>query len=473
MAFAQNIQVPLKFGADFECMDLPEAHSAEFAAWQGLTRFALLELPPDELEQISEGQHFYFRSRTAGEQEDSGCLCTGKATYDIEFHENTNSLLLALPTGLDAEGKQLEGEKPLCTIFAQCRGTLVLKPTPPDLQRVKDLICPHEFGAETEGDPVTTNQLKYEVAASAGELQRILEDGSFVENSNEWFWLPNSMEREIMDTTFSVVQAFGWNARQIDPDLLLNEVRKTLGESGAKLLPSLPVFKKILRGVILSKEALAKEAAAKADLSKGDNKENHGVTQTQEGKGSAIPAEAAQDDAGPETWALDLSKAAFFSALQILRKEPREVRISYGLEAPVPRSLPGSTKRPRLAAIGMDSPLRVEEFVKIYQQESGDEEATAESLEKLLKNQAYIDLLEGTVNPIDMVALPMEPRLRLKRLFELLSHWKPDVLEALMQPAMGTAKVAPWLMKTTRTVFVEIEKGSEVRLLVKKFASLS
>jgi len=172
--------------------------------------------------------------------------------------------------------------------------------------------------------------------------------------------------------------------------------------------------------------------------------------------------------------ALDGAKVRRFRALQLLREPPSQLRDRLQLPAPPPRA-----KRARLGTGGAggggrDGPaLQLEELAAAYREVTGAE-ASAEEVLAIMGDGAYVDEWEGTVHAIDPRMLPQDPIERLKRLFELQSHWRPERIAALIAPALGKGmKPEPWLLKFSRTVHVEIEKGSEEqRMIVKKFAGI-
>uniref|UniRef100_A0A7S2HQB6 Uncharacterized protein n=1 Tax=Alexandrium andersonii TaxID=327968 RepID=A0A7S2HQB6_9DINO len=142
--------------------------------------------------------------------------------------------------------------------------------------------------------------------------------------------------------------------------------------------------------------------------------------------------------------------------------------------------LPGQPPRPKRARVGSavggqgrDGPaLRSEELAEAFRQATGSE-ATTEEVLALVADSAYVDELEGTVHALDARTLPQDPMERLKRLFELQTHWQPERLAAFLAPTLGAGlKVDPWLMKFTRVVHVEVEQGKEQRMLIKKFAGI-
>ena len=101
-----------------------------------------------------------------------------------------------------------------------------------------------------------------------------------------------------------------------------------------------------------------------------------------------------------------------------------------------------------------------------------DTALTSVKVEEILGERAYVDVFDDTIHPMDASSLPQDPKLRLRRLFELQTHWRPERLSALMKPALPGLKVDKWLMGLTRAAFIEVEKGVETRTLVKKFAGL-
>jgi len=165
--------------------------------------------------------------------------------------------------------------------------------------------------------------------------------------------------------------------------------------------------------------------------------------------------------------ALDAEKIKLFHATQLLRDSPGRLRERFDLPLQASRS-----KRPRLSAGGAaGAPLSIEEFSAAHSALTGIE-TTIEELCKIVGDRMYIDEMEGAVHTMDITTLPQEPRERLKRLFELSSHWNQARLASLMSPTVLNAKIDVWLLKYCRVVYVEFEKGKEVKLLTKKFAGL-
>merc|ERR1712151_391287 len=118
-------------------------------------------------------------------------------------------------------------------------------------------------------------------------------------------------------------------------------------------------------------------------------------------------------------------------------------------------------KRARVGVVpgagGRDTaPLSVAEFLEVYQEVIGADEVNEEEMLKTLGESVVIDEMERTIHFLDVSSLPMNPHEKLKRLFELQTHWKPEVIGALVGPALKGQKVEPWLMKWTRAVFVVI-----------------
>jgi len=423
------------------------------------TRWCLLELPKDQLEALEAGQRFYIQEFSGAEAPGDGyaALCTANATFGVEFLENSNTILLgkvATPESAstaDGEGSTEKTEKTdgRCTIFAQCRGQLIVKPEKVDVNKVRELLAPSALGQVTGGKSAElfdTAALKYEVAAGASELITVLKEGPYVEVDGKWRLLPERLENEILDCAVTVITAMGWKPEAVDGKSLLEEVQTNV-RGGEASVPNLLVLEKALRSII----------AKPGDKNVQPDKEAK--------EKSAIESQPAPL---PGVLAVDKQKMNLFRALQILREPAAKVRDRFGLPPPEPKK--SANKRPRLAqgAAVAAGALQVDEFAAAYR-ELTDTEATSEEVLKVLGNQAYVDEFEGTIHVMDVTALPRDAVARLKRLFELQSHWRPERLAALIAPALAGVKVDPWLLKNARQVFVELEPGVESRMLTKKF----
>ncbi|CAJ1407619.1 unnamed protein product [Effrenium voratum] len=148
-----------------------------------------------------------------------------------------------------AEGGRLaegSGESCTCTVFAQCRGQLILKPEKPDASKVRELLRPSALG-QVLGTPTFYDFLTLQkaVASSSKELVELLRDGPYVEVDGKWRLLPEKLQRQILDTALTIVTAQGWDLKDVDGDALLQEVRQAL-DNGEDSLPSLAVLRKVL-----------------------------------------------------------------------------------------------------------------------------------------------------------------------------------------------------------------------------------
>lgn len=461
--------------------------------------YCLLEVEDEAMAELQEGKSLYFKEGDNG----SAVLCTSKKAYTIEFHENSNSLFLArledtFEKGklahenlevMDASGsgkhgheKEVVGDdnnsckdtdkKPMVkdaadhvkhsdgnqkdtkrySIFAAGLGRIVTKVIPPDTSKLKKMLEPHSLGEinfENNQEPPTTAQLEYNVAASSKEIQEFLEAGPCVQDGGAWRWLPKSFEREILEVTLDSITAKGWSFANIDPLDLLKVVQGNLGPDGEQQLPSVDILVKVLSSLA----APAAEPIPTDSLAKPQT-----------------PA------AKTEQKAMDLMKISLdstlvrrFRAEMLLSNAAAKVRARFS--PPVPPPL----KRARLGggSIGSlrEAPLRIEEFMYAWRESLGigAEDVKDSDLAQLYGVIAYENLVDGTVHSMDGKSLSLKPLERLKALFNLTSHWKPDILEALMRPTLPNQKPEAWLMKYTRTVHLELEEGKETRVHVKKF----
>jgi len=493
MELKEGHPVSMKFAEHFVCTD---QSVQDLALPKPETRFCLLELPKECLATVEAGTTWRFQEQSSTDG-DTGCaaLCTDTATFSVEFLETTNSLFLGAVEARQASGDGAaegsgaaapEGNAPpasqgaegaaslsaTCTIFAQCRGQLVLTPANFDAQRVRELLAPSALGQQHRGgdsfveDPLprlAMETLEYEVAASPAELRAFLASGPYVQHEGHWRLLPEALEREIIDAALTIITARGWDLQAVDGEDLLQEVQAQLGDAGEASVPSLAVLRKALRGVIA--EPAAAEPAA-AEPAAAATPSSNGETAPSAAEAKAASGQAVADAA---TISLDKAKVSQARALQLLREAPAKVRQRFQLPAPPPRA-----KRPRLGGAARDGPpLHMEEFVAAFKELTGVEETSAEELLKLMGNNVHTDDLEGTVHPLEYASLPQEPKERLKRLFELQTHWRPEAMAALVLPSLEKGvKVDPWLMKWTRTVHVEPEPGKELRMLTKKFSAM-
>eukprot|EP00446_Apocalathium_sp_SHHI-4_P023207 CAMPEP_0177260520 /NCGR_PEP_ID=MMETSP0367-20130122/59305_1 /TAXON_ID=447022 ORGANISM="Scrippsiella hangoei-like, Strain SHHI-4" /NCGR_SAMPLE_ID=MMETSP0367 /ASSEMBLY_ACC=CAM_ASM_000362 /LENGTH=551 /DNA_ID=CAMNT_0018715049 /DNA_START=92 /DNA_END=1747 /DNA_ORIENTATION=+ len=477
--------------------------------------------------------YFQSHEGGAGLDDGGAALCTDTETFSIEFLENSNSLFLAqvfegppasegTPApevveggvgekaentkdtkpeaadgscgGAQAEGSggsekvsvagqaEAAGEKTLsmrCEVFGQVRGQMITKPMPFNKKRVYDLLSPQALGIDLKDLPVvTTDVLDYEVAASAAELRALLNEGPYVELEGAWRMLPPSLMRHIMDTAVNVVAAKGWDHQDLDEEALLKEVQQHLGVA---TVPTLAVLKKVLKSVEpdpqvaapaaaeTEKDSTAAGASETAKDSSTDPKSDTAVDSAE--KGTAGDAAVASRPAVEGHLNLDKAKMLRFQALQLLQMPPQQVRERFGMPTPVPQP-----KRPRHGPGGASgsggTTLLMEEFGTAFQEITGAaEKPTPEDLWKVLGDQAYLDEFEGSLHSLDPSTLPLDPNARLTRLFALQSHWNQGRLESFVAPVLGKGvKVATWVLKQTRAVFVELVVGKEERFLIKKFA---
>mmetsp|Transcript_155488 Transcript_155488/g.270455 ORF Transcript_155488/g.270455 Transcript_155488/m.270455 type:complete len:516 (+) Transcript_155488:51-1598(+) len=514
MVIPDKLPVTCNFATEFEPMDETDAAVAEGAPKKD-NHWCLVEMSKDDVAALEAGKTFHFKEHSMG-RGGAIALCTQDKTWSMEFLENSNPMYLGSVTGLPSvkgaeenkenkaeENKENKAEEkkedkaeekatgegpaaaacePVCTLFAQCRGNIFLKPWTGDAQRVRDLLTPRS--GDSLPSRVTSSDLAYKVAASQKELKKILEDGPFIECDGAWQLLPAALERELIDTALCIITSHGMDEADVDGELLLREMQQHYGEEGRTTVPSLKFLENAMRSLAMGAPAPAAKAPA-IEKGKDAKDKDSGATQKEKGadeKGKEEKTEGKDSEGSaatpalapprPGRLALDADKIRLFHGTQILRQPPAEVRRRYDLPPPMPRA-----KRLRIGAAtgggggGRDPPLQIEEFCVAYKAVSG-KETSVEELENLLGDRMYVDELEGAVHALDIATLPPEPRERLKRLFELSSHWKPDRILALMRPAVKAVKVELWLPKYTRQVFVEMDKGTEQRMITKKFAGL-
>jgi len=486
MAIVVNEDVPTLFGDNFVTVDEADSASADFQAPKKENRWALIELSKEQLEALEAGQGFHIKAHTMGGGSNAA-LSTGEQTFGLEFLENSNPMYLAsvAESAPSEPGKEAaENQDPnsaggdaakgpaalskQCTIFAQCRGHILLKPSFPDVQSVRDHLAPHSVdGTAREGasapssEPMTTSFLQYQVAASPKELKTILDEGPYVQRDGVWSWLPAAFEREVTDVVLNLISLKNWDLACVDVEALLRAVQEHFGEDGSRYVSSKDVLLNALRSVAFAPvpEKPADGAAAKpADAAAVKPAD----------AAAAKPADVPMLEEGK--FALDPDKIKVFQATQLLRESPERLRERFDLPAPV------KAKRPKLATAGSSAPggkmaLQVAEFCAAFSALTG-KETTIDELCKIVGDGMYIDELDGAVHVLDVTTLPQDPRERLKRLFELSSHWKPDRIASLMLPTVKGQKIMDWLMKCTRTVYLEVEKDKEVRMFTKKFAGL-
>lgn len=482
----------------------------------GNRSFCLLELEEEVINELQAGEPLYFKAGA----DNSAVLCNSSKAYTVEFHENSNSLFLAqLVDGevedvLDSSKAADENKETVSTdskhvnetkqtastdikpvdekketpgtnskpadekqetasakkehynIFAACLGNIAIKVIPPDTAKLKKMLEPHSLGEihfEGAEEPPTTADLEYNVAASYKEIQEFLEAGPCVQDGQAWRWLPKEFEREILEVALDSLTAKGWSFSRVDPLELLKVVQDNLGPNGEAQVPSADVLVKVLRSLT-------------APPGKADDKTDASASATAvepDANGTAPEPESAVKEVGDEDKtkiSLDPSLVRRFRAEMLLNDPAAKVRAKFSPPAPPP------LKRARLAGGGSigamrDAPLRAEEFMHAWRESLGidAEEVKDSDLTKLYGVIAYENLLEGTVHSMDGKNLPLKPLERLKVLFQLTPHWKPDVLEDLLRPALPNQKVDVWLNKYTRTVHLELEEGKETRVHVKKF----
>lgn len=370
-----------------------------------------------------------------------------------------------------------------CQLFAHVRGQIFLKDANGDTSRIHELVSKNKLELESavprappsKDSGMSTASLQYSVAASAAEIKAFLDQGPYAEQAGVWKLLSPGYERQLIDISLSLITANGWDKKAVDGNALLQAVQDHLGDSGKELVPSLDLLKKILRNLCAIPQNAQKEAAKDAKDAQ------IAATQTDaaaEGKTSEQVAAktAAMETEVPiseDTISLDVERVHKFQVLQLLHDPPAQVRDRFEFPVPGPRP-----KRSRLvyaapAATGKDQPLLLSELVSAVREVSGNDDAvTAEKVLATLGNTVRHDEMQGTVHVLDVNALPMDARERLKALFELQSHWQMDTIVQLVRPVLGSVKADVWVLKNTRQAFVEITPGKEERMLVKKFGGV-
>jgi hypothetical protein len=487
MPLQEKTPVNTIFAESFMNMDEADATGGSFEAPKKENRWCLMEVTKDQLAALEAGTRFHIKEHSSKH----GGVCRAALsmedkTFALEFLENSNPMYLgnvhAVPGKQDAnaenkaelankDGSEAKGKDTLqCSIFAQCRGNLFLKPSAGDSQRVRDVLMSQPIEAAADGGrgaAITTSQLQYQVAASPKELQQILEKGPYVECAGGWCWTPAAFEREVIDASLNLIAVNGWDKAAVPVKDLFREVQRHFGEDH---VPSEEVLRSVFRGLVKSAPPVAAEKPAE------DKKAADSEKVSAESVEKAAPT-ADSENAGlhkADELCLDPEKVNVFLATQLLRESPARIRERFDLSELV---IPPRPKRPRLgnapaAAGGREASLQVEEFVAAFRALTGSE-TTIEDLHKILGDSMYIDEMDGAVRPLDISVLPSEPRERLRRLFELSSHWKPERLSLLMAPSVNGVKVDAWLLKCTRVVYIEFEKGKEIRMMTKKFGGLS
>jgi hypothetical protein len=492
MALEEKKPCPTYFDTTFLNVDEDDAATVGLEAPKKENRWCLIEVSKETLASLEAGESFHIKEHGAG-QAACAALCTPDKTFALEFLENSNPMYLANVACVEmvkdskvevasaevidkenvcnaADGGGTSDASPeavakdetpqkmdRCTIFAQVRGNIFLKSFSADSQRVRDLLMPYPIentGSEPGAgrSPFTFSSLQFQVAASPKELQSILEKGPYIERDGAWYWMPAAFEREVTDAALNLISINSLDVKSLDVELLYRQVQEHFGEEYAL---SSEILSNLLRP--FAQDAPAKIEDAAAPVAECADKEVSKMGQI--GKTGTL--------------ALDPEKIKIFHGTQLLRQSPARIRQRFDLAEP-----PARSKRPRIggvaagpASAGREASLHVQEFCSAFSALAGSETAI-EDISKLLGDRMYIDEAEEAVHPLDAATLPLEPRERLKRLFDLSSHWRPERLSPLMAPAVHGIKVDAWLLKFVKIVYIEFEKDKEVRMMTKKFAAL-
>lgn len=422
------------------------------------SNWVLIELPKNEIEALQAGESFQICERSEGAGSKAAALSTKNGTYQLEFLENSNSLLV----GTVSEMKVGLHQAPLkrCTVISQCCGHMVLKPATADSRKVQEVLSLHILGQASEPCPI--EKLRSCVAASPTQLLEILAAGPYVEHAGGWWLLPRKIQREIVDTAIMVVTANGWNAEAIDTARLLAEVQQHLGESGEAWLPSVAVLKKVLKRIEAEESAEAPPVASTV-VDKPTQTTLPDLAETLLDSMEPTLLEVGTSSAAPSGPVLRLDSAKM-NQCRVLRlvENPEKAREEFHLPEP-------PAKRRRMVLSGSGIPLTVAEFTSIFKELTGAAEMQPDDVMKVLLGHARVDDQESTIHPLDWSSLPQEPTERLRRLFREQTHWESPQLESFMVPVLGTAaKAQQWLLKHTRAAYLDID-GQERRLLTKKF----
>jgi len=480
------------------------------------TRFVMIELPKEELEELQKGTKFRFQTHSSG----ATAFCTATKTYQLEFLENSNSQFVGFPvmktpakerkeqegtknSSIDSPDKatakdgekaeeKAEGPKPewTCNLFGQVRGQFFLKPTNGDTTKLREILSHHKLDLASSAEQeertasLSSSALAYDVAASDAEVKSMLNEGPYAEVNGSWKLMTQEFMNEVLDIALAAVTANEWDKSSVDIRDLLGAVQRELGESGERVVPTVDVLRKIMKSVVAVPKAeiddskakddktaaKGNDAAAKTDGAKAKSDDSTAKTDATDKPAEEPKAPAVQDE---NKFALDVEKVQQFQALQLLHSRPANVRRRFNLSVPQPR--PKKQKTTSTLVAGRDPPLQLSEFVEAYREASG-REMSGKDLIKMLGQQVHHDELEDAVQALDVGALPQEPRARLKHLFGLQSHWRPEMLAELIKPTLIIGvKVDPWLAKWARQVFMELgdpEIKNQQRMLIRKFAGI-
>ncbi|CAK0790550.1 unnamed protein product [Prorocentrum cordatum] len=487
------------FGPEFVCTDQDVA-DLKAGLPPPETKWCLVELPKEELAALEAGSRFYFHEfsgATRGNDGGQAALCTESGTYSLEFLENSNSLMIgALSTTSDAgpapgggaevrpqggggDGPEAGAPAPApqppqtifgtCQVFAQCRGQLTMKGVSPDMGKLRELLSKHRLGEPADsldGAPAaqgeTIDSLEFQVAAAPSQLKKALQDGPYAEHNGRWFLLPPALEREIVDAAVELVAASGWSLEAVDGESLLKEVQQHLKVKTT--VPSVGVLRKALKSVLSEEPAAPAEAKVDGASDSAPRPDAPNATPNAEDAGAG----------GCRPLRFDKQKVDISKALRLLREPPARVRERFQLPLPSRAKRARVAGAPRGAGGGHQADaLKVTEFAKAFQELTGSD-ADADAVLKLLGNAAYVDEIEGTLSAMDADSLSRDPFERLKQLFAIQTHWRPDRLAALVAPALPAGvKVDAWLLKWTRAVYLDLgEPPTEQRMLTKKFGGL-
>eukprot|EP00927_Polykrikos_kofoidii_P050318 TRINITY_DN44226_c0_g1_i1.p1 TRINITY_DN44226_c0_g1~~TRINITY_DN44226_c0_g1_i1.p1 ORF type:complete len:514 (+),score=93.64 TRINITY_DN44226_c0_g1_i1:80-1543(+) len=487
MAFEAGKPITMLYDETFSTRD---QLVSDLATPRPETRHCLIELPKEELEALEAGAKFRILEHSSG----GAALCTKTKTYALEFLENSNTQLLGFAKSVKQDTLELAGEvveRLECKLFAQVRGQMFVKPAVGDTTRVRSIISEHELGppraatqasqeadgAQRKSRPPTETSLEYQVAASTSEIRKALAEGPYVEMDGGWKIIPPAFERELLDVALSAVTANGWDKQAVSPHALLEAVQNHFGEGGEQVMPSVQVLLKVLQSVLLTTAEASgtvpetqstgqtqKEGATQKDSSGPDTGGNVSCG----GTSTSIDVTGTQSAA--DVIKLDVEKVHLFEALQLIHTAPTQVRRRFGLPPPGPRQ-----KRARVgganAGAGREGDLLLSELATAFREVTGEEKSETDLI-KMLGIRAYFDEIDGTVHALDVETLPLDPRARLKALFQMMSYWRPDMITKIVSPVICGAKPDAWMMKHTRQAFIEFEPGKEERFITRKFVGM-
>jgi len=191
--------------------------------------FRLIELPLEVTTELKNSPDAFVQIKSGDDQKRSAVLCTNTSSFQLQFRENSNSLLLVS----DFNGAVIRKN---ADIVASLNGVIELIKIQPRLDTLREMLeeCEAYNGMEEwNGKCVEWKLIETKVQASASEIFHALNElYAFEIEVSKWVILDRKLICDILSLIFDTATLKGWNCcKNIPRNELIQEMKSDCEEN--------------------------------------------------------------------------------------------------------------------------------------------------------------------------------------------------------------------------------------------------